>query len=202
MKEGSADVNKFLDVLTSNAFFPTINLPTRMTNHSETLIDNIFTNTQKYLIQSGNIISGISDHLPQFAIFETNKTNERTVKQLRNWHSLNEPAFIEDFEKIKWKEILKLECLDPDLSFETFITTINHLIEKHIPLKTISKRKLTSKPWITNIQKSISQRDRLLKRVIKEKDQTKKDFLFNKYKETRNQIVCQIRESKRLHFQQ
>ena len=125
------------------------------------------------------------------------------MKQLRNWHSLNEQAFIEDFEKIKWKEILKLECLDPNLSFEAFITTINRLIEKHVPLKTISKRKLTSKPWITNdIRKSISQRDRLLKRVIKEKDQTKKDFLFNKYKEIRNQIVCQIRESKRLHFQQ
>ena len=125
------------------------------------------------------------------------------MKQLRNWHSLNEQAFIEDFEKIKWKEILKLECLDPDLSFEAFITTINRSIEKHVPLKTIPKRKLTSKPWITNdIRKSISQRDRLLKRVIKEKDQTKKDFLFNKYKEIRNQIVCQIRESKRLHFQQ
>ena len=51
-----------------------------MANHSETLVEN----TQKYLIQSGNI-SGISDHLPQFAIFETNKTNEKTVKQLRNW---------------------------------------------------------------------------------------------------------------------
>ena len=59
------------------------------------------------------------------------------MKQLRNWHSLNEQAFIEDFEKIKWKEILTLECLDPDLSFEAFITTINHLIEKHVPLKII-----------------------------------------------------------------
>ena len=45
LTEGSADVNKFLSVLTSNAFFPIINLPTRMTNHSETLIDYIFTNT-------------------------------------------------------------------------------------------------------------------------------------------------------------
>ena len=37
---------------------------------------------------------------------------------------------------------------------------------------------------------------------MKEKDRTKKDLLFNKYKEITNQIVCQIRESKRLHFQQ
>ena len=100
------------------------------------------------------------------------------MKQLRNWHSLNEQAFIEDFEKIKWKEILTLECLDPDLSFEAFITTINHLIEKHVPLKIIWKRKLTSKSWITNdIRKSVSQRDRLLKMVIKEKDLKKISFL-------------------------
>ena len=77
LNESSADVNKFLDVLTSNAFFPTINLPTRMTNHSETLIDSIFTNTQRYLIQSGNIISGISDHRNLLYLRQTKQTKEQ-----------------------------------------------------------------------------------------------------------------------------
>ena len=65
----------------------------------------------------------------------------------------------------------------------------------------MSKTKSNSKPWITyGIRKSISRRDRILKRFIKENDITKKTILFKKYKEIRNRIVCLIRTSKRLHF--
>ena len=203
LNENNANVNKFLDVLSSNSFFPTINLPTRVTNHSETLIDNIFVNTQKYSIKSGNILSGISDHLPQFAIFETNKVNQRSEKVYRDWRLLDEQAFIDDFKSINWKNVLKLEHLDPDISFNGFFDTLDALIDKHIPLKRLSKKKSSNKPWITTeIRKSILQRDKFLKSFIKEKDKNKKTALFNEYKEIRNQIVSQIRINKRLHFRQ
>ena len=204
LKANDANVNKLLDVLSSNSFFPTINLPTRVTNHSETLIDNIFTNTQRYSIQSGNILSGISDHLPQFAIFETlNKTNKRTEKQYRDWRLLNEQALIDDFKRTNWKDVLKLECLDADISFDGFFNTLEALIDKHVPTKILSKKKSSNKPWITSgIRKSISRRDRILKQFIKEKDYTKKTVLFNNYKGIRNQTVCLIRVSKRLYFRQ
>ena len=156
LNENNANVNKFLDVLSSNSFFPTINLPTRVTNHSETLIDNIFVNTQKYSIKSGNILSGISDHFPQFAIFETNKVNQSSEKIYRDWRSLDKQAFIDDFKSINWKNVLKLEHLDPDISFNEFSDTLDALIDKHIPLKRLSKKKTSNKPWITTaIKKSI-----------------------------------------------
>ena len=138
-----------------------------MTNHSETLIDNIFVNTQKYSIKSGNILSGISDHLPQFAIFETNKVNQRSEKVYRDWRLLDEQAFIDDFKSINWKNVLKLEHLDPDISFNGFFDTLDALIDKHIPLKRLSKKKSSNKPWITTeIRKSILQRDKFLKSFI------------------------------------
>ena len=37
--------NTFLNILSSYAFYPSINVPTRITPMSETLIDNIFTNS-------------------------------------------------------------------------------------------------------------------------------------------------------------
>ena len=59
--------NKFLDSLASNSFVPLILQPTRISSHSKTLIENIFSNVINPDI-SGNLTATISDHLPQFAI--------------------------------------------------------------------------------------------------------------------------------------
>ena len=60
--------NEFLDSLASNSFIPLILQPTRITSHSNILIDNIFSNVIDPNIISGNLTATISDHLPQFAI--------------------------------------------------------------------------------------------------------------------------------------
>ena len=62
--------NNFIDQLYSLGLHPLITRPTRITSHSNTLIDNIFT-TSLSNIQSGLIINDISDHLPTFQITET-----------------------------------------------------------------------------------------------------------------------------------
>ena len=46
---------------------PQINLATRITDTTMTLIDNIFTNTMNYNSFSGNILIQIADHLSQFS---------------------------------------------------------------------------------------------------------------------------------------
>ena len=60
--------NEFLDSLASNSFIPLILQPTRITSHSNTLIDNIFSNVIDPDIISGNLTATISEHLPQFSI--------------------------------------------------------------------------------------------------------------------------------------
>ena len=60
--------NEFLDSLASNSFIPLILQPTRITSHSNTLIDNIFSNVIDPDIIPGNLTATISDHLPQFSI--------------------------------------------------------------------------------------------------------------------------------------
>ena len=56
----------FLLALQSYSFIATIDKPTRVYSSSTTLIDNIFGNRYCGKITSGNIISDISDHYPQF----------------------------------------------------------------------------------------------------------------------------------------
>ena len=58
--------NEFLDSLASNSFIPLILQPTIITSHSNTLIDNIFSNAIEPDKISGNLTATISDHLPQF----------------------------------------------------------------------------------------------------------------------------------------
>ena len=60
--------NEFLDSLASNSFITLILQPTRTTNHSNTLIDNIFSNVIDPDIISSNLTATISNHLPQFSI--------------------------------------------------------------------------------------------------------------------------------------
>ena len=61
--------SEFLDIMYANMLFPTITLPTRITWHSATFIDNIFTNDLINYAFSGLLLSDISDHLPIFSIF-------------------------------------------------------------------------------------------------------------------------------------
>ena len=71
-------------------FFPIISLRTRVANNSISLIDNILTNIEKYTIQSGNIMSGISDHLPQFVLFDTDsKKPAKTETYYRDYRSMD-----------------------------------------------------------------------------------------------------------------
>ena len=60
--------NEFVDFLKSNSFIPLILQPTRITSHSNTLLDNIFSSIIEPDIISGNLTATISDHLTQFAI--------------------------------------------------------------------------------------------------------------------------------------
>ena len=50
----------------SSGFYPKITLPTRITNRSSTLIDNILTNVYDDNHISGILINKISDHQPIF----------------------------------------------------------------------------------------------------------------------------------------
>ena len=63
--ESNESVADFLDTICTQGFLPCINGSTRLTLHSKTLIDNIFYGGISNDIQSGNILTNISDHLSQ-----------------------------------------------------------------------------------------------------------------------------------------
>ena len=147
--------NEFLDSLASNSFIPLILQPTRITSHSNTLIDNIFSNVIDPDIISGNLTATISDHLPQFAIvpnmFGNILGNKSNIHE-RDWSKFDRENCILDFFSVDWEDLLKIDELNADNSTTMYLDT-------YAPFKRINKYKLKfkSKLWITlGLQKSIS----------------------------------------------
>ena len=60
---------EFIDSLFSYGFYPLISKLTRITSHSATLIDNIFTNEPATCTHSCIVLNDISDHMPVVASF-------------------------------------------------------------------------------------------------------------------------------------
>ena len=57
---------EFYNLVTANGFLPQILQPTRITDSTMTLIDNIYTNNFSNDIYGGNLLLDIADHLVQF----------------------------------------------------------------------------------------------------------------------------------------
>ena len=121
---------------------PRITFPTRMAQKSATLIDNMLINHYEYKCISGNITRFISDHLPQFIIFENFKENNITKNDnqtvFRDFKNLNMDAFERDLNEIDWP--LATEDIDTDLSFKTFLRLFHRVLDKHALLKKTTKR--------------------------------------------------------------
>ena len=123
--------NDFLDSLASNSFIPYILHRTRITSHSKTLIDNIFSNFISPEIISGNITASISDHLPQFSFVPNILSNPSTQKS--NY-----------FDK-DWADLLHIVQQNVNLSMDSFLNNINSILDVHAPLKKVNKYKLKFK---------------------------------------------------------
>ena len=195
--------NEFLDSLASNSFLPYILQPTRLTSHSKTLIDNIFSNVISYEVISGNITATISDHLPQFLFVPnvfSNPSCQKSNIYERDWSKFVQQNFVLDYFDKDWSDVCQLDQQDMNLSINSFLNNMNSiLLDEHAPLKRVNKYKLKfkSKPWITPaIQKSISVKNNLLKRFINSKDPQAKDIFHEQYKDYRNMLSTLLKKSK------
>ena len=198
--------NKFLDSLASNSFIPLILQPTRITSHSNTLIDNIFSSVIDPDIISGNLTATISDHLPQFAIIPNmfgNISGNKCNIYERNWSKLDRENFILDYFSVEREDLLKIDELNADRSTKKFLDKINMLLDTYAPLKRVKKYKLKfkSKPWITlGLQKSISVKNKLLTNFINKKDPILKEECHTNYKKYRNLLSTLMKKSKQAYY--
>ena len=193
------EVKNFVDILQSNLIAPTINLPTRISAQSSTLIDNIFISLFNSEIYAGNLLVGISDHMPQVIIIsnEFEKSNNRISNLAQiDWSKLDITKFKNEFMSLNWDEIISIEQKDPDFSFKRFPQKILELFANNVPKRRLTKKQLKRqhKPWITKkIRKTISVQDNLFRKSVTEINPA----VFRQYKACRNQFVSAIRHNRK-----
>ena len=200
------EVTSFFDIIASNLLIPFIINPTRVTPTTNTIIDNIFSNSLEYNESiSGNLRTSISDHFAQFLIIpHANKpTSLKENVFKRDTTNFDNDKFIEELSNIDWYTELETASKDINKSFTILEAKVNSIIEKHMPLKRLTKkeRKLKEKPWITQeIRTQIKKRDKVHKKFLRAKDNERKKELFKTFKEIRNKIVALCRASKKAYY--
>ena len=197
--------SEFFNLICYYNFLPYITLPTRITERSKTLIDNIFSNSTSNKIISGNLTATISDHLPQFFIYP--EFNKKFVPRKHNIYRRNnnydKASFLKDFKEINWENIITIKDNDTNSSFDSFFQNFTKLLDKHLPLKKMSIKtfKRRFKPWITKgILKSIKKRNELHSRFMRANDIERKNALYQRFKFYRNMLVTLIRKSRQNYF--
>ena len=202
---------KYLAITIS--FLPLINKPTRITNHTATLIDNIFTNNLENIENSKNgiIFTDISDHLPVVHMFninilakimsKTGKITENAAIRQRNYNKANISAFKDAIKNVSWSEVLN-EKNSSEKAFNEFMTLFMEMYNKHFPLElkqNKSKINKTKSPWMTKcILKSVRNKNKLYRAFLmnpNDKDRQK----YTKYKNKLNHI---IKVAKKMHYEE
>ena len=195
---GHLPTGEFLDIMFGHMLFPLITLPTRITSHTATLIDGIFTNHSENYLCSGLLLSDISDHLPIFCITRDrlSDSNEETYMVFRDKNEANIAKFQSSLTNCNWYSLDGF--YDPLKAYESFLNKYRDIYNSCFPLKRVRKRKCNlSKPWLSKgLLKSIRRKNRLYKRYLN----TPNDVNQASYKKYKNKLNHSLRIAKRIYY--
>ena len=194
-------VNDYLDSLTACGCNQYINKPTRFSpdNTSQSLLDHIYSNLNSNKITCKILPNDISDHLPILTSinFKPNKSDKQNT-YMRDMSKFDSSKFLTD---LKYQlDVLNTDNFcEIDKTVDKFLQIYNDVVNKHAPIRKISKRqqKFKRQPWITSdILKRIKIKNKLFKKFIK----LKSPEATENYKKFRNKLNHDIDKSKKLYY--
>ena len=127
--ECSSKHQNFLNMMTSSGFLPHILQPTRISEQSSTVIDNIYGNNLEQEIISGNILIQFADHLSQFSSIKKKimRTKHSQVYK-RNFSVYNEQSYIDDVSIQNWNAN---NLQGTNTKFNDFVWRLESCVDRH-----------------------------------------------------------------------
>ena len=199
----------YFNLLTSNCLLPTITKPTRITERTATLIDNIFINALCYTMKSTILYDDLSDHFPillEVEITGSRKVNYDNTDNMETRRFYTNKA-INTFTNLlavhDWSDLI-LRCQienNSDVLYNKFLETISNIYNTAFPVRVIkiSKKQKTSPPWMTkSLIKSCKTKSKLLAASKKVGTEDSK----NKFTAYRNKLKKIIKAAERLYYDQ
>ena len=138
-----AKTNEFVNDVISQGFLPKITRPTRITPHSATLIDHIYSNDNRptpHNSTSGIIITDVADHFGTFHI--VNKCKQPLVQkysQIRQMKTDNVLRFNNILANADYSSVLLSDC--PNYAYHTFLEIYTNAFNQACPVKSIKTPK-------------------------------------------------------------
>ena len=191
----------FINMMFANSLIPLINKPTRITSHSATIIDNIFSNKFDYntKVIQGNLTTDLSDHFAQFHITETTQkcspSSEYMLIRVKN--QTNFDKYTNAITHFNWSGIQ--EYSDCNQAYRYFADSLRKIYNQSFPVQKVKKRYRNRLPWLTDgLRKSIKYKNKLYKIYIRFQTSRNKK-VYNTYN---NQLKSLLRKSeKKNHYQ-
>ena len=160
----------YLELNLDSNMIPTITRPTRVTQSSATLIDNLFISHKlQDNYKSGILINDTSDHMPCYVILPDTTDHKLSLKTItyRNFNENVKTKICEHINAVDWPT--ELDVTDVNEAFSKFHCMLTTAIEKFAPTKTkhIRPNKQPSAKWLTSgIINSINLNKELYKKSI------------------------------------
>ncbi|ELU04447.1 hypothetical protein CAPTEDRAFT_185992 [Capitella teleta] len=155
-------IQHFLDIMHTHSSIHHIDQSTTITSSTNTLIDNIFSNSLVSSTTAGCFYTDISDHLPTFLLsHRTNSTQpSRVVVTLRSFCDTNRTAFTNALGACDWTQVLQDD--DAIAGFDKFSQTFQATYDAAFPSVTQVINPRRNKDWLTpSLKKCIKQKNRL-----------------------------------------
>mgnify|MGYP000953569661 CR=1 FL=1 len=184
-------VNEYITQLLSHGFEPKITLPTRITDHSKTLIDHIFMRFPRKhsnnVAIAGNLYSDISDHLPVFLGIADVKRSNTARPSIRIYNEKNINNFQSNLSQIDWEVLINSQSTT-DSKYQLFAKTLIECFYRSFPLVKLSRKRAKDKKWITpELKVRIRHKQRLHKKM-KNMPSPENQIVYKNYK--RNLDSC------------
>ena len=189
----------FINIMFSYSFVPVINKPTRISNKSATLIDNIFVNDiDAAHFFHGILFTDISDHFPLFYIDSSSKLNKNQRKlSYRDYSHTNINSFTDKLTRQDWSNVTNSN--NPSEAYTHFHNIFINTYNSCFPYKQAKNNYKNKKVWLTQaLKNSIKNKNKLF--ILTRRHPS--ELNFSNYKKYRNRLNQLLRTAERNHYEQ
>ena len=183
-------VANFLNLMYSHCLVPLISRPTRLTDHSCTLIDNIFTNCIGMNHTSAVMLEDLSDHCPIISInLEIATKTKEEFRRYRQTKKANIDMFVNKMRKCNWNDVLTAS--DVQSAYTLLHDKLTNDYEECFPVIVEKKSYKNRYPWINHtLRHSIKQKNKMYISLRKHYS-CEKNEKYKTYKRTLDKILKQ-----------
>lgn len=189
-------VSRYINELSGRGFKSLINRPTRVKNETKTCLDHIFFKQQQ--IVSNNTIypvvfeSAVTDHFSSLLKIQyyANKIDDKNTitKKYVNFTRINECI-----QTNNWAELYQQTNVNE--AFLLFSATLGDVIKKCTEYQPVQSKNRKIKPWITlGLIKSISTRDKLKKRLLRNQENIQLQIEYKTYRNYLTKLIAKTKQ--------